>query len=349
MVCGGLEITLHEVAIDRRGCCSNFNAVVGLTISIVRTLITMGTEVEIHNISVQHTVCRMRFALAWSSRCIYQQITSLVVIGKANNTIIIEQWRIEPVSTLASLIISFMMSSKVNSRHARIGLFPVVARFRCWLRVGCKIDRRIEVGHTHLLTAIVGWCTIDAITLVCTRQTATALHDRRRHFLMRSQIIPTVCQRLSEEEIIVRPNRSELDDVVIICIFDSILSYIIRSRNTTISVTEVTVSITLLNISCRAKISVAAIMFCLPTQRTLICFVETLIIISRVYLLVTVTLIEVEAIQIVSHLTIVEGSAWFLCRHILAIGERSVQSRFAIFLIIAVDYLTIGGSSGITK
>ena len=102
------------------------------------------------------------------------------------------------------------MTSKVDGRHAGISRFQVSVSGIPRLRVGYEVDTRVEVCHSHVTITEVGRSTEHTVAEVRGLQSSIALHDRRRHVLMWSHVIPSISQHLSEEDIIIRPNRIEI-------------------------------------------------------------------------------------------------------------------------------------------
>ena len=76
------------------------------------------------------------------------------------------------------------MAGEVDSRHTRIGVLQVCIRDGLRSRLGCQVGHEVVVSLVHRLALVVGRSTIDAVARFSHRQSATALADACRQFLM---------------------------------------------------------------------------------------------------------------------------------------------------------------------
>ena len=71
----------------------------------------------------------------------------------------------------------------------------------------CKDGIRVKVCHLHLTAAEVRRCAIDTVAVLGCDQAIVALLDNRRQFLVRLSISIAIIQSLSEEQVVVWPDR----------------------------------------------------------------------------------------------------------------------------------------------
>ena len=131
------------------------------------------------------------------------------------------------------------MSGEVDGGHIGICRMQAVGGLLC------QVGIRVEVGHAHEVVAVVSRSTIDAVGLGGLRQATVALHDCRRHLLMRLYGV-AVGQLLTEEEVVIGPDGT----VVVgrrfylrirINSSHSIVAHIFRSRYGSAGVDEVAI------------------------------------------------------------------------------------------------------------
>ena len=150
-----------------------------------------------------------------------------------------------------------MMSLEVDGRHTGIGLLQTALSFQrriLWLRVGHEIDGGVEVGHTYRLITVIGRSTIDTVAHVRAIQSSAVLRNRRRNLLMRAQLIPIIGQHLSEEQIVVRPDRIELCLPIVLHV--CVEAFIDLCRNFTTGIAEVTIGKAFFNVTTSRQIDI---------------------------------------------------------------------------------------------
>ena len=211
-------------------------------------------------------------------------------------------------------------------------------------RLGGKDGVGIVVRHTHIGVAEVCRSTIDSVDRGGGgRQAVAALVDMSRHILMRAGGYMTIGQHLSEEDVVIGP------DGVVLSIVCGV-ALVVALGDAASGVDEVTVFIVFL------YISEGIVRLCLVAtllQLRLVVFVEvvgipvlvigmfgiTIARITRRYRgqVVVVTLVEVEAVEVIGHLTVIEGLERFLDgRSVIGIGGEAIAILSGI---VAVDDL----------
>ena len=162
VACGG-QVALHEVAmdIDRRSLADEAVAVGIVVIAVIDRL---------REVTVQHAV-GLRVGI--SGRCVGQQVLRLVAVLDAQQTVVIEEGRVEDLSAGGTgghsakgvcpvcLLIGPIVALEVDGGHVGVGRFRIVV-----LLMLCQIGVGVEVGHAHLLAAEVCRSTIDAVGVV---------------------------------------------------------------------------------------------------------------------------------------------------------------------------------------
>ena len=287
-------------------------------------------------------------ALARCCRCISQQVLCLVAVLDTNQTVVIKQWRIvqsryascgsslsESISTIN--LIGIVMTGEVDGCHIWICLTWRNVSF--YLLVGqffilCQICSRVEVCNAHYLRTIVSRCTIYAVGIAVRRQTTFEACHSRRQILMRMRVI-AVGQLLAEEDVVVGP-----DGIELLGIF-SIVTLVLGCGDFTSRIAEVAILEAVFNVTEVAVCSIAAcgIESCRSLIGTSIVVIECPVLIFLSCALVSaliVTFVQVEAVKIISNLTIVEGLSVLCCGNTMSSGSRLIGLSF---LIIAVDKL----------
>ena len=247
------------------------------------------------------------------------------------------------------------IASEVDSCHILIGHLGGIA-----IHGLCKDGIRIEVGHTHLTATEVGWCTIDTVIGIGGEQTFIRLIDNRRQMLMRASVNIAITQRLSKEQIVVGPYRSPRNDrvTILVDIFTLPSSYVVALRNLTGGITEVTIIEPLFHIAhlwclrnplfqwyaLRRIVSIRTWIvsrtrhifrtFRIGRQRTINMSGEVFIRLSGAEVdAIVIAFTQVEAIQVVSHFTVIES----LIRHLAGL-TAGIESRITL-RIVAVHHL----------
>ena len=220
----------------------------------------------------------------------------------------------------------------------------------------CEDGVWVEVSHLHLAVAIVGRCTVNAVAIGIGLETAIALVDVRREFLMLSAIDMTIGELLSEEDVIIRPDRH------IVCRGHSIVALTARDsphvdigtlRHGATSIAVITVVEAVLHIAevwqrlTSSDFHVGLIDGIIigivarghvVGQRTIGIGLQVLIGCTGLQVrTLIVALVQVEAIQVVGHLTIVEGLIRHLSGHTVRVARR--HSVCVALRIVAVLYL----------
>ena len=189
---------------------------------------------------------------------------------------------------------------------------------------------------------------------------------------MRTLVVPVIGQHLSEVEVVIRPYRIEMADAI--SIHKRALILVLRYH--TVSIAEVTIAVALLNITtiingacsiyvCNTRRTVDSIILYIVHCRWLrqcavgIDSVERMRLTST-GLRVVISLIEVEAVQVVCHRTVIEGSLRHrTCQAVSVIrgavgkslGIVAVDDLFALSCRVAKDSLDTcweaAGSTGV--
>ena len=210
---------------------------------------------------------------------VHQQVPRLVGIshaGEADRSV--EDRTVEDAVGIEGLAVALVVIAReVDGRHARVGLVLSVGR------LGGHDGIRVEVEGSQLLVAEIGRCTEDAVRLRnrLQRMAVARLVQMRRHLLMSTDtsVLVAIGERLSEEEIVVGPQRLVSEAAVVV----GLQTDIIRFRNHTVGIEEVDVIV-------RVAVLHIAVGVDLVGSGSL----------------TVVTLLQEEAVQVVGHLAVVE-------------------------------------------
>ena len=210
---------------------------------------------------------------------VHQQVPRLVGIshaGEADRSV--EDRTVEDAIGIEGLAVALVVIAReVDGRHARVGLVLSVGR------LGGHDGIRVEVEGSQLLVAEIGRCTEDAVRLRnrLQRMAVARLVQMRRHLLMSTDtsVLVAIGERLSEEEIVVGPQRPVSEAAVVVGLQTDIIVF----RNHTVGIEEVDVVV-------RVAVLHIAVGVDLVGSSSL----------------TVVTLLQEEAVQVVGHLTVVE-------------------------------------------
>ena len=226
------------------------------------------------------------------SRRIDQQVLGQVDIHQTRQAAVVEQWWIEHT------VVVGIAACEVDGSHILVGLDGGLV-----LLALCKDSIRVEVGRLHGAAAIVGWCTEHAVALCRCLHQITLLDDMRRQLLVGQVLEMVVVQRLTEEQIVVGPDRR-------VCPARLGIAFIHVVGYRAVGIDEVTIAETSPNVWVVDGLATCPV--------------------------AVVTVFQIEAVEVVGHLTVVER----LLGHLRGIAAR--MTGFAIGVacgIVAVDEL----------
>ena len=216
---------------------------------------------------------------------------------------------------------TFTLAREVNSGHTRICVLGAI------FGLSSQISPSVIVRHTHVTRTVVSRSTINTITLAGIHHSSILFdHIRWLHIMTLIQFCTiTIVQHLTEEQIVIWPDRIELRLIALFLV--SVETLISLRRNVATSKAVVTVGIAVLHIFYSNKwCTTIIIIIIIVTRRTevrtfCVCLVRlkcqfvvctnseiTSLHLGVIYtsIHIAVTLMEVEVVQIICYRTIVE-------------------------------------------
>ena len=193
------HMTLDELLLgSRHSGNTTIPSLIGIGAAVVAKLLTE----EVTEVIVEHIVGGLVRGLR---RTVDQQVLRQVDIAEASETGFVEQWRIEVLAFLQTLLITLrhiVVAREVDSGHTLMSQYGSIALLGL-----CEDGVWVEVSHLHCTVAIVGRCAVDAVAISIGLEAAIALINARRELLMLRAFDMTIGQLLSEEDVIIRPDR----------------------------------------------------------------------------------------------------------------------------------------------